>query len=53
MTGDAQGPCDEGTHRIVENGEGFKICERCDLTVQAIRSQVGHRITAKEYELDG
>ncbi len=51
MTENASGACDEGTHRIVENGDGFKICEKCDLTVRAIRSVVGHSLTADEYHL--
>lgn len=51
VTENASGACDEGTHRIVENGDGFKICEKCDLTVRAIRSVVGHSLTADEYHL--
>lgn len=45
--------CPEGTHRIVESGDGYRICERCGLSVDTIQNWKVHRITEEEYHLDG
>jgi len=41
--------CPEGTHRIVESGEGYMVCERCGLGVDTIENWKVHRIAEDEY----
>ncbi len=52
MTGDVRDPCDEGTHHIVRNEDGFKVCTRCELDLQNITDWVGHEVTAEEYDVE-
>ena len=41
--------CPEGTHRIVESGDGYKVCERYGLGVDTIENWKVHEITEDEY----
>jgi len=42
--------CPEGTHRIVEGGDGYRVW--CGLSVDTIQNWKVHRITEDEYHLD-
>jgi hypothetical protein len=52
VTGSVKDPCDEGRHRIVRDENGYKVCDRCDLTLQGVIDWVGHDVTDEEYHLE-